>query len=692
MREHLIKFAKLLLSPLFILGFRMTMEGTIKKSERRVILTNRYSFLDSLLAAIFLPTQLTFILRPQPERAFRAKVLSWCAEVIFLDLPLDSSKDKVLDAIASGQTCVFFLEEYKESFNELALILSESKAELVPFRIQRLGSKISLHVVENLSPPSASLVSGRDLFLLYSEITFANYNKSNSLFSAMLRGAQRAAKFTVYIEDSNRAPLSSRQFVTRCFILGRQLRTETQSGELVGLMLPTTIIGLVSFFALQAYRRTPAMLNFSSGFYNLYSACQTAGIKTIYSSRQFIQTAKLETLVSELVAAGLELRFLEDIAPRIKLKAKIAGLIKGFFPKSTYWFLGGKVRSEQCAVVLFTSGSEGVPKGVALTHENILSNCYQMISRVDFSPHDIFFNALPIFHCFGLTAGSLTSLFTGNRCFLYPSPLHYKIIPGLVRETKATIFFATDTFLTGYARTAKSEDFSSLSYVFAGAEKVKTETVEYWQKNFAVHIYEGYGATEASPVISLNCPTAERLGSVGLPLPALEYHIEPVEGISEGGRLYIRGPNVISGYLGKQNSQSGWHDTGDIVKVDQDGFLFIKGRAKRFAKLGGEMISLAAVESIASTLWPEQLHAALSRQCPHKGEQIILFSENSSADKKTFIHYAKAHGQSELLVPQIIFPSVQIPVLASGKIDYPGLERDLASFFPDSSTRETNFL
>lgn len=241
--------------------------------------------------------------------------------------------------------------------------------------------------------------------------------------------------------------------------------------------------------------------------------------------------------------------------------------------------------------------------------------------------------------------------------------------------------FGTDTFLNGYARAANTHDFSSVRYIFAGAEKVKPETIRYWIEHFGVKIYEGYGATEASPVISLNCPLASSLGTVGMMLPHMSSRIEPVEGIAEGGRLFLRGPNIMKGYMNPHAlgalipPQQGWHDTGDIVTIDEDGFITIAGRAKRFAKIAGEMVSLTLVEGIAASLWPEVLHAAITKKCSRKGEQILLFSEAEQVDRAQFVKKIKEQGHSELLVPNQIYPGAKIPVLPSGKIDYVRLEQ-----------------
>ncbi|TAL62262.1 MAG: acyl-[ACP]--phospholipid O-acyltransferase, partial [Legionella sp.] len=578
-------------------------------------------------------------------------------------------------------------------------------AEVIPIRIEgaeysifsilkekhriKLFPKINLHVLpprpfmQTTQGPVDRHAASIRLFCLISELSFANNFKPRSLFSALIEGVGVGVKHGAKIEDINGVPLNFRQFLARCFILGRQMKKQTRVGEHVGLMMPTTIAGMVSFFSLQAYRRIPAMLNFSMGFYNLLSACNTAEIKTIYTSKQFIETAKLETLVEELLASGLTIRYLEEFKSSIHLGHKLSGLLKGMLPKLAYRLISDPVDPEQSALILFTSGSEGVPKGVALSHANILANCAQLTSRVDFNSRDYFFNALPIFHCFGLTAGSILPLIYGVRCFFYPSPLHYKIIPGLVYKTGATIMFGTDTFLTGYARVADSHDFNSVRYIFAGAEKVKPETINFWSQTFGVKIFEGYGATETSPVISTNCPFASLPGSVGLPLPMIETRIEPVEGISNGGRLFLRGPNIMRGYIradkpgALDSPPNGWYDTGDIVNLSADGFITIAGRAKRFAKIAGEMVSLTAVEGIASSLWPELVNAAISRKCPRKGEQILLFSESPHADKAAFVKKVREQGHSELLVPQHIYPGSKVPILPSGKIDYLSLEKQI---------------
>ncbi len=715
-KERQKQRARRSIKALLVFWFKVEVKGLYRPVSNSVIIANRTSLIDVLLLSVFLPERLTVALHPSLFKKMWVKTLLLFADVLVIDPSSALATRVLIKAIREGKRCVIFPQSLVGNkngslkvFDGPGVILQKAGAEVIPIRIEgaeasifsiikdkhciRLFPKITLHVLppqeftQTQGPVDRNAVSMR-LFRLISELDFANNFKSQSLFSALIYGAKLGIKHKAKIEDSNRTPLSYRQFLARCFILGRQIKKQTQVNEHVGVMMPTTVAGMVTFFSLQAYRRIPAMLNFSMGFYNLLSACNTAGIKNIYTSKQFIATAKLETLIDELKDAGLNVLFLEDFRTTINLGHKLSGLIKGMFPELAYKLIGDKTDPDKTGLVLFTSGSEGVPKGVALSHSNVLANCCQLKSRVDFNSDDLFFNALPIFHCFGLTAGSIIPLISGIKCFFYPSPLHYKIIPGLVYMTGATIMFGTDTFLTGYARAADNHDFSSVRYIFAGAEKVKPETFRYWTETFGVKIFEGYGATEASPVISVNCPFASIPGSVGMALPLMESRIEPVDGIAEGGRLFIRGPNIMRGYIRADKPGvidalcAGWHDTGDIVTINANGFITIAGRAKRFAKIAGEMISLTAVEGIAASLWPELINAAVTRKCPRKGEQILLFSEASHADKAAFIKKVREQGHSELLVPHQIHSGYKIPILPSGKIDYISLEQQVQEDHP----------
>jgi acyl-[acyl-carrier-protein]-phospholipid O-acyltransferase/long-chain-fatty-acid--[acyl-carrier-protein] ligase len=501
-----------------------------------------------------------------------------------------------------------------------------------------------------------------------------------TLFAALLDAVHANGTGKVILDDPERQPLTYGRLVLGALVLGSELARETRRGETVGVLLPN-VVGLpVVIFGLNAFGRVPALLNFSAGIKNLRSAIETGAIRRLVTSRRFVGVANLQPVIDDLakleVAPGktLAITYLEDVRKGIGLKAKLTGLVRSRFAASFH--ARHALGPDQPGVILFTSGTEGLPKGVVLSNANLLANAAQIWAHADglLSAADTVMNPLPIFHSYGLTAGTLMPLLNGMKVVLYPSPLHYKEIPKLIGETRATVLFATDTFLQGYARAGVSDDLKSVRYVIAGAEKVKDATRAAWAKH-GTAILEGYGATECAPVISCNLPTRTKPGSVGALLPGIEARLEPVAGITEGGRLFVKGPNVMSGYMLHATpgvlvpANDGWHDTGDIVEIDAAGLITIKGRAKRFAKIGGEMVSLAAVESVAQALWPENNHVVLSVADPRRGEQLVLVTDRQGADRAALQAAAKVEGLAELWLPRVIVHVPQIPVLATGKVD-----------------------
>jgi acyl-[acyl-carrier-protein]-phospholipid O-acyltransferase / long-chain-fatty-acid--[acyl-carrier-protein] ligase len=504
-----------------------------------------------------------------------------------------------------------------------------------------------------------------------------------TLFSALLAAVKTHGADKVILEDSERQPMTYGRLVLGAMVLGNVLAKRTHKNEAVGVLLPN-VVGLpVVLFGLNAFGRVAALLNFSAGPKNIKSAIQTGVLKTIITSRRFVTMGNLEPLIEAMeqteVTPGKrpKIIYLEDIREKIGLGDKIGGLIRSKMAASVHRKQG--VRPDQPAVILFTSGTEGVPKGVVLTNKNLVANARQIIAHAGehFTTNDRVMNPLPMFHSFGLTAGTLMPILKGMFCFLYPSPLHFKEIPGLVADSKSTMMFSTDTFLQGYVRAAKPDDLKTLRFIVAGAEKVKAQTRRAYGKHGTM-ILEGYGATECAPVISCNVPSPNMAkdGTVGAAVPGMELRLEPVPGIDAGGRLYVRGPNVMAGYMLATNPgvlvppQGGWHDTGDIVEIDANGLITISGRAKRFAKIGGEMVSLAAVETMIAKMWPAANHVVLSVPDPKRGETLVLVTEKSDADRDSLQTAAKTEGLPELWVPRSIVKVGQIPVLASGKIDF----------------------
>jgi len=509
------------------------------------------------------------------------------------------------------------------------------------------------------------------------DAAFRSQNIDRTLFSAILGAAETHGWSTVIAEDIARAPITYRRLILGAAALGRALANEAPEGGRIGVLLPNAVGSVVTFAALQAFGRVPCLLNPSAGAANVLATCSTATVETVVSSRDFIARAKLTGLV-ESMAAEIRFVWLEDIRSRIGTREKLRAKFDQWLPRR---LPGASVDPNAPAVVLFTSGSEGNPKGVVLSHRNILANCAQLSSVIDFHGGDTVFNAMPMFHSFGLTGATILPLISGVRTFHYPSPLHYRIIPSLIYDIDATICFGTDTFLNGWARYAHPYDFYAMRYIFAGAEKVREETKRLFADRFGVRILEGYGATETAPAIALNTAMHCRPNTVGRLLPGIEYRLEPVPGIETGGRLHVRGPNVMLGYFFAaepgilQPLPDGWYDTGDIVALGDAGFVSILGRAKRFAKIGGEMVSLAAAETLVGSLWPDDHHAVVQVPDARKGERLILVTTRAGADMAALLAHARQRGVPEIMVPRALLTVPSLPLLSTGKLDYPAVER-----------------
>lgn len=476
------------------------------------------------------------------------------------------------------------------------------------------------------------------------------------------------------LEDQERNPLTYTGLIRAAFALGRKIAEITQPGERVGVMLPSSAGAVVTFYALHAFGRTPTMLNFTAGIRNLKAACELAGVKRVLTSHRFVEQGKLHDLIDALEPLA-NMTYLEEVREKVGLADKLFAAAAGAFPKR---FRVASKPSDP-GVILFTSGSFGAPRGVVLSQANLIANVEQVAAHIPLDPSWVMFNPLPIFHCFGLTGGVLLPLMKGMKAFEYPSPLHVKQIPPLIKDTQASILFATDTFLNQYARAAEPDELSGLQFIVCGAEKVREETHNLIRDRFGdVPVLEGYGATEASPVIAVNKPTDNRRGTVGGLLPGMETRLEPVEGIPGGGRLYVRGPNIMSGYLteaGLEPPPGGWHDTGDVVDMTADNWIRILGRVKRFAKVGGEMVSLTAAEDIATAVWPDSRHAVIAMPDPKKGERLVLVTDRRDAEAGPLVAHAQTIGAPELAVPRKIIKVTEVPVLGTGKTDYVAITR-----------------
>ena len=679
-------------------------ENMPSPGEAAVIVVNHVSFLDGLLLAAFLPGKPTFAINTQIAKSWWVKPALRLFDAFPVDPTNPMSTKAMIHAVREGRTLVIFPEgritvtgALMKVFDGPGMIADKGDAPIIPVRIDgaqftrfsHLRGKVRRRwfpeITLTMLPPrkftitgehsgrQRRAIAGRMLYDVMSEMIFSTSDIDRTLFQALLDAREVHGSTPAILEDVKRQPISYQTLLTGAVALGTQFKPHTALGEAVGLLLPNVNAAVVSFFGLQLHGRVPAMLNYTAGLANIEAACRAANIKTIITARAFVEQAKLGAIMSELESRGLRILWIEDVAANIGLGEKLAALLKRRIVRHTHKRL--KISPDAPAVILFTSGSEGLPKGVVLTHRNLLANCCQIAARVDFNESDVVLNALPVFHSFGLTGGTLLPLLNGVKVFLYPSPLHYRIVPAIAYDANATILFGTDTFLAGYARMAHSYDFYSVRYIFAGAERVRDETRAKYAEKFGLRILEGYGATEAGPVIAVNTPMHFRPGTVGRLLPAMTARLDDVPGIAEGGRLSIQGPNIVAGYYKAdapgvlQPPEDGWHDTGDIVLIDDEGFISIKGRAKRFAKLGGEMISLPAVEGYATACWPGSLNAVVTRPDPRKGEVLVLFT-TSPGKAADLLAWGKANGIAEISLPRDVRLVEALPVLGTGKTDY----------------------
>jgi len=501
---------------------------------------------------------------------------------------------------------------------------------------------------------------------------------AQNVFTAVAETARKFPRHVV-LEDTTLQTLTYRKLMVGAEVLGQALRGQVSQGERIGLLLPNVNATPVVILGLWSLDKAPAMLNFSSGIPTMLACAKLAGLKHIVTSRAFLERARLN--VDEFVQAGIRVIYLEDVRAGITGANRFLALLRHVFhlPASPQKL----PTADASAVIVFTSGSEGVPKGVVLTHGNLLANIRQILAVTDFTDRDRLFNCLPLFHSFGLTVGTFVPLVRGLYVFLYPSPLHYRVVPSVLYDRDCTVFISTNTFLNGYARKAHPYDFRSLRYLFAAAEKLQQATALTWSQKYGVRILEGYGATECSPCVSLNTPLEPRSGSVGRFLPGVEYKLEPVAGVAEGGRLFVRGPNVMKGYLNpdanaKFQDLGGWYDTGDIVSVDADGYLRICGRMKRFAKVSGEMVSLTAVEDALAGAFPQYglrcQVAVVTRPDENKGEALIAVTNEPRLTLEQIRDAIKAKGLTNLSVPREIKVVSEIPKLGTGKLDHRALQ------------------
>lgn len=678
--------------------------GTLPKADRMLIISNHQSFIDGVILGAFLPISPTYL------------VHSTIANRWYFKLPLMFIRHKVVDTtsplaikalvalVEEGHPVVIFPEgritqtgSLMKIYDGPAFVAAKTGCTVVPVHLdgpiyspfsrmrgdfaQQTFPRIAMtiHPGTRIPMPEGRTAKIRRRLAsdamrrIMQKAAFRSRRKS-SLYEAFLEAARIQGKDRDILEDISAKPVTYGAIIKASLALGRLVTKLSKEREVVGVLLPNVNATVYLLFGMFAMRRTPAMLNFTAGLDAMQNACRISEVKTIITSRAFVEKAKLGDVLPQLT--GIRIVYLEELRAQFGLFDKIWLMLWAVRRPSS---VIKKALPDDPAVILYTSGSEGMPKGVVLSHDSILANAAQISAAFSFSSKEKFMSALPIFHAFGLTAGIILPLLNGCRVFLYPSPLHYRVIPEIIYDRDCTVLFATNTFLSKYAQMAHPYDFYSLKYLVVGAEKLTDDVRQMCVEKFGVRPLEGYGATECSPVIAVNTPMSNRSGTVGELLPGTEARVTPIEGVERGGVLHVRGDNVMLGYLKHdrpgviQPPESevgpGWYNTGDVVTVE-DGFVKLQARLKRFAKVAGEMVSLELVEKIATVARPQAIHAASSYKDTKRGEVIVLFTQDRTLERDALQSAAREMGAPELAIPRRVIHLEKIPILGNGKKDY----------------------
>lgn len=699
---------KSMLRAIFRFFFKVELNLSEKASNTEgIIVCNHQSFLDGLLLGLFLPQAPLFVIDKAIAKRWYFRIPLKFIDHVTIDSQHPMSIKYLVEKAKEGRSIVVFPEgritltgSFMKFYEGSAFVAYRANVPLIPVYLEgaeftffgrlkglvkrRFFTPIKITMADPLTITVPENLMGRERRQYLSDYThklFMDFRvacyEPDTLFASFLKARNEFGGDRICADDISRKPKTYNRFITESIAIGQLLSHHTSPKERVGVLLPNATITAETIMGLSAFQRTPAMLNYTAGIKGMGAAISAAEIKTIITSRRFVSKANLGSIVEAF--SDLNWVYAEDLKSTITLNDRLEIVKKRLFP-SKYL---PQLSPESEAVILFTSGSEGLPKGVVHTHRSLLTNVEQIRTVADFTAKDKFMITLPLFHAFGLTVGTILPFMTGSQVYYYPSPLHYRVIPEVIYEIQATVLFGTSTFLLNYAKRGNPYDFSSLRYVVAGAERLSEETRKIWNDKIGQRILEGYGVTECAPVIAINVPMNYKQGTVGKMLPGIDAKLLKVDGIKDGGELVVRAGNVMAGYLfadnpgvvvkPELNGETGWHKTGDIVTMDERGFVSIQGRAKRFAKIAGEMVSLEVVETLLQEAYPEMAHAAVVRHDSKRGEAIVVFTTQKSPKRQMLLEIAQKLGINELAIPRDFRELMEIPLLGSGKINYPAL-------------------
>ncbi len=670
-----------------------------------LIIANHTSVIDGLILSVVFGEKLSFAINTDVTKKFWVKPFLKMIKYFPVDNTNVMVVKSIVDEIKKGHIVVIFPEGRITTTGGLmkvypgpAVIADKSNADILPICIEGIqysdfsyfGAKTKskrqrnikltilpprkLNVNQSLSDAKRRNIAITKLYDIMCEMKFASNFSNKTIFESMIDCLSLVGRRKKILDDIHRSPVTLGSFFGEVFAFANKLNKQTKEKEVIGVIASNTKSTIEIFFALSALNRIPAMINYTDTIENIMFNIKNVGIKTLYTTKFFIKVSKLENLTDTLKSNNINIIYIEDIRDSFTMLDKISAFIKSFFPRIYHKNICSNFDENSPAVILFTSALKGKCKSVVLTHRNIQAQMAQLSSVMDFGILDSFFNAMPIFSSLGLVAGTLLPLLRGINVFLYYSPLHYKMVSELVYETNSTVLLGTDTFLNGYAKNAHPYNFYAIRYVIAGIEKLKEETIKIWEDNFGKRIFEAYGTTETSSTISINTPMYFKEYSVGRFLPSVEFKLESTTAFIGASHLLVKGPNIANCYMENKQLVSTkvdgeWFDTGDIVEIDNDKFLLMKGKSKRFTKIDGESVSLTELEFNISNIWKDSKHALLSILIDGKKE-IILFTTKKDASLKDLQNKVQRQNLGNFFLPNKIVVVEKIPITGTGATDY----------------------
>ncbi len=699
----------------------------IPKTKASLLLGNHVSWIDWAIVSLSLKRKCTFVIYKQNyDKWYEKLMLSFFDTIEISNTNKNDYINKVAKKLDNGNLVVMFPEvniskngHLGELQRDFELILKQTNNEVLvnPFYIKGLwetkfskankkykslnkSSLISISFDTSMNKNEANKINVKKAIKNLSISSWIDYINKLETIPELVFNRLKKQKFKLVFADSTGMELSAYKFMTASILFKNLLKPRLKNQN-IGIILPSTCAGAFINLSVMMLGKTAVNLNFTANIDSLLFSIKDANIKSIITSKNFINKLLEKGIDLSKLFENIDVIYLEDIKTNI---SKIAGLktllstifLPTFILKKTHI---NKSKISDTALIMFSSGSEGTPKGIELTHRNVVGNCKQISSIINVNENDKIVGSLPFFHAFGTVVTLFYPLIEGIKCVCHPDPTDGYSIGKLIEKYKATIMLGTSTFLRLYVKNPKmtKEMLESIRLVVAGAEKLSSKVRTEFKTKFDLDIYEGYGVTETTPVASCNLPNIQnndgsiqignKIGTVGMAIPGTKFKIVDPNtneelNTNEEGMVLIGGVQVMKGYLNNEAKSanvlldihgSKWYITGDKGKLDEDGFLTILDRYSRFAKLGGEMISLTLVEEKIKDLVKNELTDLVTTAIndDKKGEKIVcLISNITHKELEVLKKDIISNFDSKLMIPSIYKIVEEIPKLGSGKSDF----------------------